>query len=243
MPPREYSDSTLSPEIRDRNENHMNLPKKFAAVECAYPDAAAAAAKCPKLMGCLKNPAVAVAAVMALRPTAGTAEASDDRDGASMLSMVNRDEPTADVFGTAAVPAAAAERCPPRPASTSQSHGSRGDIIEPRWSAPQAVEVVVHVAAVAVGGRSGRLPLSPRPAAAVPKTPASHPPSLPSNFIRRCSRVQCGARDVDTREDLAIAYVTICRSDVIEKSRLNIYIEICARVDGLYIVTTTATTI
>lgn len=169
----------------------FNLPKKFAAVECVYPDAAAAAARCPKLMGCLKNPAAvaAVAVVTWLRPptTETAAVASDGLDGAaSMLSMVNSDEPTADVFGCAAAePTVAACSCPPRPASRSaslQSHGFRGDIIKPRWSVPQAVDVVVAVVqAVAVAcRRSGWLQRSS------PKPPASHPPSLPSNFIRWC---------------------------------------------------------
>lgn len=129
-------------------------------MECVYPDAAAAAARCPKLMGCLKNPAAA--AVTGLRPptTDTAAVASNGLDGAaSMLSMVNRDEPTADVFGCApAEPAVAVCICPPRLASRSaslQSHGSRGDIIKPRWSVPQAVDaVVVVVQAVAVARRS-----------------------------------------------------------------------------------------
>lgn len=50
-----------------------------------------------------------MAAETLLRPaavTAAAAAASVDRDGASMLSMVKSDEPTADVLGTAAEPAA-----------------------------------------------------------------------------------------------------------------------------------------
>jgi len=138
----------------------QNLPKKFAAVECAYPDAAAAAARCPKLNGCLKNPvAAAVATVTLLRLEAAvTADTSDDLDGASMLSMVNSDEPTADVFGTAAEPAAVqvAIACPR--ASETQSHCSRGDV-------KSRASTVVVAAVVEVGGRSVQSPpLSPRPA-------------------------------------------------------------------------------
>jgi len=140
------------------------LPRKFAAVECAYPDAAAAAAKCPKLNGCLKNPvAAAVAAVTLLRPeAAATAESSDDLDGASILSMVNSDEPTADVFGTAAEPAAVQVAIACLRTSESQSHCSRGGGGDDDDDSPCSSTAVVDTAEV--GGRSGRSPLSPRPA-------------------------------------------------------------------------------
>lgn len=146
----------------------VDLPKKLAALECAYPDAAAAAARCPKFKGCLKNPAAAaaVAAVTLLRPadpvaTVPVAEtASDDLDGASMLSMVKREEPTADdVLGTeTGATTAVAVACPWASASV-QSHGScRGDTGRP--PAPRSSTAVTAVIA-AVGGRFGRSPLSP----------------------------------------------------------------------------------
>lgn len=139
-------------------------------MECAYPDAAAAAARCPKLMGCLKKPAAAaVAAVTLLWPAAVTAAAAaasadDDLDGASMLSMVNNDEPpppppTVDVFGTTAELAAAMAR-----PSVSQSppHGCRGDSDGGDGEDDDGDDIVVFVvrpaarsfAGPAVGGRS-----------------------------------------------------------------------------------------